>query len=183
MSILLDSITTIEKAAGARKTYTIDYSEFLRIQGREKVLITAASNASPVVVTIKQGFPTSLPNGTPVFIAGSLGNTSPNGFRYVKYVSPTTYELYADAALSSPIAGNGAFVAGGAYLWMVDPIVSATWTFPSGLPKVTESFFGVTVSVTVSGGTSSQVYSVSLLVVTVSGMEDPRILEFAIRPV
>ena len=183
MSIVLESITTIEKAPTAKKTYQIDWSAFLRVQDKEKVLITAASNVSPVVVTIKQGYPTNLSDATPVFIAGCLGNTSPNGFRYLKFVTSTTYQLYTDAALTTAVVGNGAFIAGSAYLWVVDPIVTATWTFPAGLTKVSDSKTGVTTTVTVSGGTSGQVYAVTLLIVTVSGMEDPRIINFTIAPV
>jgi hypothetical protein len=46
-------------------------------------------------------------DGTKVTFAGHLINTAVNGVRYVKYVTATTYELYSDAALTTPVAGVG----------------------------------------------------------------------------
>jgi hypothetical protein len=70
--------------------------------------ISAATNATPVVVT------TSTPHGlvsrNRVIIQDCLGNTTPNGVRYVNVVDEVTVELYSDAELSSTVAADGDYL-------------------------------------------------------------------------
>jgi len=77
--------------------------------------ITAATNEEPVTITVD---PASqwLRDGDQVEIGGCTGNTAPNSTvvdRYVKRLSETNFELYSDASLSTPVAGNGDYTGGG----------------------------------------------------------------------
>lgn len=81
------------------------------------VLITSATNATPVVITLN-GL-TNLRDGDQVAIAGVGGNTVVNGTRYVKelykdfYNRKFVYQLYTDAKLTVPLSGSGAYTSGG----------------------------------------------------------------------
>jgi hypothetical protein len=77
-----------------------------------------ATNASPIVVTT----PThGLADGDVVTISGITGNTNANGTFYAKVTGYTTltFALYSDKALTTPVAGNGAYGGTGlvARLW------------------------------------------------------------------
>lgn len=74
--------------------------------------ISNATNATPIVVTTGTH---SLNDGQSVYITGVGGNTAANGDFYVKRTgfSATTFALYTDYALTNPVAGNGAYTAGG----------------------------------------------------------------------
>jgi len=87
--------------------------------------ITAATNATPIVVTAANTFA----NGDVVFISGATGNTAVNGVWCLTAVSGTGFTLVGSA-------GNGAWVSGGtasrvAYKYTLsDSIVSASlWSF------------------------------------------------------
>lgn len=71
--------------------------------------VTAATNATPVVLTVS--LPHSVTDGEPVLTTGIQGNTNANGSYFAKVTSytSTTFALYNDAALTSPVAGSGAF--------------------------------------------------------------------------
>lgn len=67
--------------------------------------ISAATNASPVVVTINaHGFV----DGDTVFIVGATGNTAINGFRIVEGVTTNTFTM-TDLVTLAAINGNGSF--------------------------------------------------------------------------
>lgn len=72
--------------------------------------ITAASNATPIVITSNAH---GLANGDTVSISGVLGNTAANGNFAIANVTANTFELVGSA-------GNGAYTSGG------------TWTALSG---------------------------------------------------
>lgn len=74
--------------------------------------VTGATNASPIVVTTATH---SLADGDPVTIASVGGNTNANGSNYAKVTgySGTTFGLYSDKALTTPVAGNADFTSGG----------------------------------------------------------------------
>jgi hypothetical protein len=72
--------------------------------------ITAATNATPIVVTAAGH---GLSNGQQVTVASVGGNTAANGLRYIGGVTTNTFALYSDAALTVAIAGNGAYTSGG----------------------------------------------------------------------
>lgn len=74
--------------------------------------VTGATNASPIVVTTATH---SLADGDPITITGVLGNTAANANAFAKVTgfSSTTFGLYSDKALTTPIAGNGAYTSGG----------------------------------------------------------------------
>lgn len=70
--------------------------------------VTAASNATPIVVTsTAHGFA----NGDYVSIVGVLGNTATNGLRKIKNQAANTFELTDTSDVN--IAGNGAFTGAG----------------------------------------------------------------------
>lgn len=69
--------------------------------------IVSSTNATPIVVTMSNANGPNWTDGTRVTFANHTTNTAVNGVRYVKYVTGTTYELYSDAALTTPVAGVG----------------------------------------------------------------------------
>lgn len=76
------------------------------------IAISAATNATPIVVTSATH---SLADGDPITISGVVGNTAANGSYFAKVTgfSSTTFALYSDKALATPVAGNGAYTSGG----------------------------------------------------------------------
>jgi hypothetical protein len=74
--------------------------------------VTGATNATPIVVTYAADAEAA--SGDEVQITGVVGNTAANGTFYIAILGPTTAALYSDAALSVPVAGNGAYTSGGA---------------------------------------------------------------------
>ncbi|NDD53323.1 hypothetical protein EBZ39_05530 [bacterium] len=75
--------------------------------------IVSSTNTPTIVVTMSSANGPNWTDGTKVTFAGHLVNTAVNGVRYVKYVTATTYELYSDAGLTTPVAGVGVGVATG----------------------------------------------------------------------
>jgi hypothetical protein len=74
--------------------------------------VSGATNASPIVMTTATH---GLADGDYVTQASVGGNTNANGSFYVKVTgySPTTYALYSDKALTTPVAGNSNYTSGG----------------------------------------------------------------------
>lgn len=75
--------------------------------------ISGATNASPIVITSATH---GLADGDPVTISSVGGNTNANGNFYAKVTgySGTTFALYSDKALTTPVAGNSNYTTGGA---------------------------------------------------------------------
>ena len=74
--------------------------------------VTGATNASPIVITaVAHG----LSDGDPVTLSNVGGNTAANVSCYAKRTnySADTFGMYSDKALTTPIAGNGAWTSGG----------------------------------------------------------------------
>jgi len=82
---------------------TYDVAIYARTIATTNTNITAATNATPIVVT-NTGH--NLQNGDLVEITGVLGNTAANGIRTVANRTANTFEL-------SGIAGNGVYISGG----------------------------------------------------------------------
>lgn len=74
--------------------------------------ITGATNATPIVITAAAH---GLVDGDVVTISGVGGNTAANGTFYVDQLSASTFALYSNAALSTGVAGNGAYTSGGTF--------------------------------------------------------------------
>ncbi len=74
--------------------------------------ISGATNATPIVITCATH---GLADGDPVVISGVGGNTAANASCYAKVTgySATTFGMYSDKALTTAIAGNGAYTSGG----------------------------------------------------------------------
>lgn len=74
--------------------------------------VTGATNASPIVLTTGTH---NLADGDPVTVASVGGNTAANGNYFAKVTgqSSTTFALYSDKDLTTPVAGNGAYTSGG----------------------------------------------------------------------
>lgn len=62
-----------------------------------------------------------------------------------------------------------------------DTIVSATWTVPTGLTKLSETNTTTTALVKLSGGTANTDYTVTCHIVTAAGDEDDRSLLIQVR--
>jgi hypothetical protein len=73
--------------------------------------LTNATNATPIVCTTAGSH--RLHNGQQITISGVTGNTAANGTFYIKKNTATTFSLYSDANLTTAVAGNGAYAAGG----------------------------------------------------------------------
>ena len=72
--------------------------------------VTNATNATPIVVTATAH---GLSDNASIVIKGVLGNLAANGYFYVDVLTANTFALYSDSALSSPVAGTGAYTSGG----------------------------------------------------------------------
>lgn len=88
-----------------------DYFHAINVQANFQTTlnayVTKATQATPCVITLSKE--TAIRTGDAISISGVTGATNANGFRYVKQLSPTVYELYSNAALTVPIVGNGSF--------------------------------------------------------------------------
>lgn len=74
--------------------------------------ISGATNATPIVITSATH---GLSDGDPVTISAVGGNTNANGNFWAKVTgySTTTFALYSDKALTTPVAGNSNYTTGG----------------------------------------------------------------------
>lgn len=75
------------------------------------LLVSGATNATPIVVTSNAAH--GLADGDRVDILDVLGNTAANGEWYADVLSATTFALYSDSDLATPVAGSGAYTSGG----------------------------------------------------------------------
>lgn len=77
--------------------------------------VSGATNASPIVISTASahGIPA---DGTPVVISGVLGNTAANGsyFAKISTYTATTFGLYSNVGVTTPVAGSGSYTSGGA---------------------------------------------------------------------
>lgn len=80
------------------------------------LILTAATNASPIVCTSSDVH--GLSDSQRVDVREGLVNTNANGDHYAKVTgySTTTFALYSDAALTVPVAGNGAYTASSGFI-------------------------------------------------------------------
>jgi hypothetical protein len=72
--------------------------------------ISAATNASPIVVTITAT--AGLSNGDIVTVSGAEGNSAANGTWTIAGLTPTTFQLFALDGVT-PSVGNGVYTTGG----------------------------------------------------------------------
>lgn len=114
----------------------------------QTVSVTNATNATPIVLTFGT---LSYIDGQPVTISSVGGNTNANGNFFLKHVSvgvSTTGQLYSDALLTTPVAGNSAYTSGGSCL-------AAAWTDYNKFVGLAGSWFtqpGGILSITVNTG-------------------------------
>jgi hypothetical protein len=80
--------------------------------GPAELTVSGATNATPIVLTTGTH---GLADGDPVTVASVGGNTAANGVFFAKVTgySSTTFGLYSDRALTTAVAGNGAYTSGG----------------------------------------------------------------------
>lgn len=72
--------------------------------------ISNATNSSPIIVTaLLHGFTT----GNKVNVTNVSGNLGANGIFYVNVLTPNTFELFLNLALTVPSVGTGAYTTGG----------------------------------------------------------------------
>jgi hypothetical protein len=114
--------------------------------------ITAATNATPIVVTTAAAHGLTIGSTYTVQIAGVKGNTAANGTFKAKAVTTTTFSLTTLAGAN--VSGNGAYTSGGG--WM--PSITAA-TNASPIVLTTSANHGMTVgtayTVTISGVTGN----------------------------
>lgn len=101
---------------------------FYPVPSTSALVVTAATNATPIVITTSVAH--GLADGNPVLIDGAVGNTAANGAFYalVTGYSPTTFALYSDSALTLPVAGNGVWSSGGVVATTTVPLIRAYTT-------------------------------------------------------
>lgn len=81
--------------------------------GTNSLVVNAASNATPIVIGVTSAY--GLSNGQGVTISGVGGNAAANGANFAKtatYTS-TTFGLYSNSSLATPVAGTGGYTSGG----------------------------------------------------------------------
>lgn len=149
-----------------------------------QLIVNAASNATPIVIgtTLVHG----LSDGTPITIAAVGGNTNANiaGFAKVTGYSTTTFGLYSDSGLTSPVAGNASYTSGGTvkywsnFTFLADTTSglsvtgAITWALPSDNTLVTvNGASDYWVRLSWSNNTSSMVTTDATLGVTNKGTE------------
>lgn len=97
-------------------------------QGYARKIVTAATNANPIVITTSTNH--GYTSGDTVVIEGALGNTAANGRFVCTVLTPTTFSI--------PVAGNGAWTSGG---YSIDYAVLPQVTIPSDGDDFTASAF------------------------------------------
>lgn len=75
--------------------------------------VVNATNATPIVVTLAED-PGTVTGGK-VSIEGIFGNTAADGVFFVTRLTDTTFSLYSDSGLTTPVAGTGAYTSGGVF--------------------------------------------------------------------
>jgi len=122
-------------------------------------LITAASNATPTVVTAGSG-PVGganvsanhgLANGNCIIIAGATGNTNINGTWTVGTVTATTFQLYPTSSGTNGVAVAGNGVLGGSPYWTLAGVEAAALKLYSSNTTPAESDTAATYTELVAG--------------------------------
>lgn len=124
-----------------------DYYHLLTVKCKFSLLstltITGATNTSPIKVTVSEY--NNLRSGDLVTIASVGGNTAANATSYIKKVSSKVFQLYSDAKLTTPVAGNGVYTSGGTLTNVYDeyakPYYSDRKISAYGIPNVYEPKF------------------------------------------
>jgi hypothetical protein len=109
---IYDSVanTYTQDDVGIAKILTLPTVTAVSLVAGDRV-ITDATNATPIMVTTTAAH--RLHTGQQLTISGITGNTAANGTFYIKKKDANEFSLYSDINLTSPVAGNGAYAAGG----------------------------------------------------------------------
>ena len=111
-----DNPDWIDNGEGDPASYMLDANEtkgvilLSHLAAYTTLTVTAATNASPIVITTQTH---GLTDKDSVVIKGVLGNVAANGTFFVDVLTPTTFALYSDEALTVPVAGTGVYTSGG----------------------------------------------------------------------
>ncbi len=73
--------------------------------------VVDATNTTPIVMTTADAH--GMTSGCKVFQKDILGNTAANGVFWIGYLTDTTYELYSDSGLTTPVAGVADWLSSG----------------------------------------------------------------------
>lgn len=89
-----------------------DYHHAMNVKAKFIVLIqnlyiASATNSTPIRITLSGD--TNLRTYDVVLLSGITTNTNANGVRYLKRYKNDLYELFSDANLLTPVAGNGLY--------------------------------------------------------------------------
>lgn len=92
-----------------------DYDHLIQLKSYFRQPLTAtvsgASNASPIKLTISGTH--NIRTGEQLLIAGVLGNTGANGYRFTRMINSTQGYLYSDSLMTVPVVGTGTYSSGG----------------------------------------------------------------------
>jgi hypothetical protein len=83
-----------------------------------KYSVKTSSFSSPITVEINEN--NNLRTNEVIKISGVGGNTNTNGTFYIKKRKLKTFQLYSDADLDTPVAGNASYTSGGALKRVVE---------------------------------------------------------------
>lgn len=135
---LTDSLFTLGGSAGSPGWFAkATPSTGTNIMGASGfgLAITNATAATPIVITTTSNH--QLADGNVVYISGVGGISGANGKYYAKVTSysATTFGVYSDAALTTPVAGTGSYTANtGAleYIWICETDARSHCSFDGG---------------------------------------------------
>ena len=82
-----------------------------KVLENNELTVVGATNTSPIKVKVTEQ--NNLRSGELITISGVLGNTNANGSFYIRRVNGKEFELFTDAILKVPVAGNAAYTSGG----------------------------------------------------------------------
>jgi hypothetical protein len=118
LEITVASATGVYTSGTGKMTFTKLIDDFYRllttkarVKENTEYTIEAASNYSPIKVRVTEQ--NNLRSGEKITISGVVGNTNANGDFYIRKVNGKEFELFTDAILKVPVAGNANYVSGG----------------------------------------------------------------------
>lgn len=116
--ITVASATGVHTANTGEMTFSkllSDYYRLLiakaRVIENDELTVSAASNYTPIKVKVTGQ--NNLRSGDQITISGITGNTNANGDFYIRKSNSKEFELFSDAILKVPVAGNANYISGG----------------------------------------------------------------------
>lgn len=119
-------IGLVALCASAATPVVLESARAHTVTGAFQCSITGATVATPSVLTCAA---VPFVSGDQIQITGVGGTTTDNTLAYAKVLSPTTFSIYSDAALSTGITGTGSYTSGGVATMATDiSALTGDWT-------------------------------------------------------